>query len=193
VRSGVYPAPGQEVWASCNGSPLGYPPRMKLLWLGLGAAAAYVLLSKKEGSPAATVLTSTPVPGLAPTRTCAEWQAYSKSCADLAAMGASCEAWVGSVPQGCLPPPATPVPGLSTPSSGCPSGYFFDRTNGCVPSQPDAGFWNPEAEAMKQRIAEAELHAKAVLATATACCPQGRICIATMPLCKSGPNLLSAW
>jgi hypothetical protein len=46
---------------------------------------------------------------------------------------------------------------------------------------------------MKQRIAEAELHAKAVLATATACCPQGRICIATMPLCKSGPNLLSAW
>jgi len=130
---------------------------MKLLWLGLGAAAAYVLL-KKEGSPAATVLTSTPVPGLAPTR-CAEWEAYSKSCADLAAMGASCEAWVGAVPQGCPPPPATP---------------------------------------MKQRIAEAELRAKAVLATATgACCPQGRICIATMPLCKSGPStedyLLSAW
>ena len=51
---------------------------------------------------------------------------------------------------------------------------------------------------MKQRIAEAELRAKAVLATATgACCPQGRICIATMPLCKSGPStedyLLSAW
>jgi len=114
---------------------------MKLLWLGLGAAAAYVLL-KKEGSPAATVLTSTPVPGLAPTRTCAEWEAYSKSCADLAAMGASCEAWVGAVPQGCPPPPATP---------------------------------------MKQRIAEAELRAKAVAvaqpdARFWANCPPGMPC-----------------
>ena len=115
---------------------------MKLLWLGLGAAAAYVLLKKENGPPAATVLTSTPVPGLAPTRTCAEWEAYSKSCADLAAMGASCEAWVGAVPQGCLPPPATP---------------------------------------MKQRIAEAELRAKAVAvaqpdARFWANCPPGMPC-----------------
>ncbi len=72
---------------------------MKLLWLGLGGALAYVLLSKK-GNGAATVLVPSPVPGLAPAKTCAEWEAYGKSCNELAAMGASCEAWVGPVPQG---------------------------------------------------------------------------------------------
>jgi hypothetical protein len=149
---------------------------MKLLWLGLGAAAAYVLLKKDETSASSTVLVPTPVPGLAPTRTCAEWDQYSKSCADLAAMGASCEAWVGSVPQGCPAPgpaaqafPVLIAPGLSTPIA--------------APLRPPG----PTPEQIAAMIAGAE---RARLAAN--CCPQGMICSADRLQCKSD-FLLSAW
>ena len=113
---------------------------MKLLWLGLGGALAYVLLSKKGNGPA-TVLTPSPVPGLAPAKTCAEWEAYGKSCNELAAMGASCEAWVGPVPQGCPPPTAAKVSPITTATNPvCPPGSYFDRTNGCMPTSGASAF-----------------------------------------------------